>query len=135
MRKILIGLVVLALTAGCAMLQGPASDSQDTLDDFMYAMRWLKFPAAAACLAPEHRKPFLATFGDLKDLNVVEVQLLSVELSADGRRAETEMEMEYYLLPSATVKTFRFKQTWVYFDPEGMTSPRFLATTPFPPFP
>jgi hypothetical protein len=53
----------------------------------------------------------------------------------EGRRFETTIEMDYYILPSITVKTFRFEQTWVLFDGEDPALQGFLIVTPFPEFP
>ncbi len=43
--------------------------------------------------------------------------------------------MDYYLLPSVTVKTFSFDQTWVYFNGEDSPQTGFLIITSFPDFP
>ncbi len=45
------------------------------------------------------------------------------------------VEMDYYLLPSVTIKTFSFDQTWLYFDGEDSEPKGFFVTTPFPDFP
>jgi hypothetical protein len=43
--------------------------------------------------------------------------------------------MDYYLLPSVTVKTFRFDQTWLFFSGDETELQGFFITTPFPDFP
>ena len=52
-----------------------------------------------------------------------------------GRRIETVVEMDYYLLPSVTVKTFSFDQIWVYTEKSDTSEESFLIVTPFPEFP
>ena len=101
----------------------------------MDAMRWKNFEAAAKLMLPEHRKDFKKAFRAVKDITIVNVTLVDVQASDEDRRFETTVEMEYYLLPSVTLKTFSFDQTWLYFDGEDPTLQGFLITTPFPEFP
>jgi hypothetical protein len=86
-------------------------------------------------MKPEFREDFLAAFNDLKDIHIVDVRLIDLQSSQEDRRFEATLEMDYYLLPSVTVKTFRFKQTWIYFDGEDPVLQGFLIVTPFPAFP
>jgi hypothetical protein len=135
MRRVLLLLTLLVCISGCNLGKNIEKENQNALNDFMLSLEWEKFASAAAYLAPEHRKAFRNTFMELEDLDVVSVDLLTIEFSADGRRAETTMEMEYYILPQLTVKKFRFDMVWVYFAPEDGPAAQFVATTPFPDFP
>ncbi|PLX77954.1 MAG: hypothetical protein C0614_09235 [Desulfuromonas sp.] len=119
---------------GCAWLYPPEKQGRGHLDNFVYALRWMQFSAAAAYLKPELRDGFLAQFDDTKDLTVVDVRLDEVTLSPDGKQIETKIEMDYYLLPSTTIKTFPILQTWNYFE-LGKTGGDYLIVTPFPDFP
>ena len=69
-------------------------------DDFMNALRWKQYKVAAEFMLPENRKDFLATFNKLKDIHITDVRLLDLQETAEGRRFETSIEMDYYLLPS-----------------------------------
>jgi hypothetical protein len=130
-------LILACLTAlfSCNRLYPPEKQGQAAVDDFIYALRWKQFNAAAGFMLPEYRQAFLDRFKDLKDLTIVDVRLIETTLSEEGRRAETVIDMDYYLLPSVTIKTFRFDQTWVYFAPEGTIKGDARIITPFPPFP
>jgi hypothetical protein len=101
----------------------------------MNAMRWKRFQVAASLMQPEHRGKFMETFKELKDLHIVDVRLVDLKTLAEGRRFETSMEMDYYLLPSVSVKTFNFDQSWVFFDAEDSIVKGFFIVTPFPDFP
>jgi hypothetical protein len=97
----------------------------------MHALRWRLHPEAAACFTTDHGAEYLARMEALNDLNVTDVRLKRIVFSEEGRRADTVMEMDYFILPSTTLKTVRIEQIWRYFDAEG--APRgFLITTPFP---
>jgi hypothetical protein len=104
-------------------------------DDFMNALRWKQYKVAADFMLPENRKDFLTTFNKLKDIHITDVRLLDLQETAQGRRFEASVEMDYYLLPSVSVKTFNFDQTWVYFAGEDSPQSGFRIITSFPDFP
>lgn len=138
--KRLCCIALVLLLAGCAIqekfeLQQTAKIAELSRDDFMNAMRWKQFDVAGSLMLPEHRKTFMKTFMPLKDIHIIDVRIVSLQPSEQNRRFEMTVEMDYYLLPSVTIKTFTFDQTWVYFDGEGSDNKGFLITTPFPDFP
>ena len=104
-------------------------------DDFMNALRWKRYQVAASLMQPEYGQEFLKTFRTLKDIHIVDVRLLDIKRSAEGWRFDTTMEMDYYLLPSVTVKTFSFDQTWEFFSGEDSKGQAYFIVTPFPDFP
>ncbi|MBW2476741.1 MAG: hypothetical protein JRE63_05390 [Deltaproteobacteria bacterium] len=125
----------LLLPVGCSsvstLINPPEKQQTAALDDFIYALRWQQYKSAAGFMDREHRKAFLGQFSDQKDLTVTDVRLVETLLSPDGQQAEAVIDIDYYLLPSVSLKTFRLEQTWAYSETEG----RFRIITPFPPFP
>ena len=71
----------------------------------------------------------------MKDIDITDVKLADLQIYDEGQRFETTVEMEYYLLPSVTVKTFRFDQTWLFFAGADPAHQGFFIATPFPDFP
>ncbi len=126
--------LTLALSA-CALLNPPAKQRKAALEDFVYALRWQRYPEASQFFVREQRRGFLDYFEELKDLNITDVRLKRVDQSAEERRAEVRLEIDYYLLPSVTLKTLNVEQTWVYFETADADSNGYLITTPFPKFP
>jgi hypothetical protein len=134
--KVLSGFVILLSLLACSGLVKPVGEiGEASRDDFMNAMRWKQLKVATEFMLPENRKDFLATFKKVKDIHITDVRLLDLQSSAEGRRFETVIEMDYYLLPSVSLKTFSFEQTWVYFDGEESAREGFLIITSFPDFP
>lgn len=127
-----LALIVIACSSQVKPTAKLGEMSQDT---FMSDLRWKSFKAAASLMLPEHRQGFMKTFTALKDIDITDVRLIDMQRSEDGRRFETTVEMEYYLLPSVTLKTFRFDQTWLLFDDDDPAQQGFLIVTPFPDFP
>lgn len=131
----LVGLcLALLVLAGCALINPPEKQGRGNLDDFVYALRWMQFGAAANFMQPQFRDDFLRQFRDTRDLTIVDVRLSAAKVLAEGRRVEAEIEMDYYLLPSPEIKTFPIEQTWVFFE-TGQGTGDYLITTPFPTFP
>jgi len=137
-RNCLIGLLLCCLPA-CALndlVNSPAEQRQDSLDTFVQAMRLGEFKVAASYLTQNNRKAFLNQFETLeKDLTFVETRVEEVTVFDEGDKVDVVLELDYFLLPSVTVKTFRFDHTWVYFEPNGNQATGYLIETPFPSFP
>lgn len=123
------------LPIGCSsistLINPPEKQQSAALDDFIYALRWQQYKAAAGFMEREHRKAFLGQFSDQKDLTITDVRLVETLLSPDAQQAEAVIDIDYYLLPSVSLKTFRFEQTWAYSEAENS----YRIITPFPPFP
>jgi len=135
LKLLCVSLLVLLLAACSSHLQPTADLGEMSRDDFMSAMRWKRFQVAASLMQPEHRQSFMKTFSSLKDIDIIDVRLIDLQVSEEGWRFETTVEMDYYLLPSVTVKTFSFDQTWLFFSGNETELQGFFITTPFPDFP
>lgn len=138
-KRLVCFLLILMLTA-CAIQQKLERKQIDEVaensrKDFINAMRWKRFGVAAGLMQAEYREDFMATFMPLKDIHIFTIKNVNTKDTADGRSFEMSVEMEYYLLPSVTVKTFNFDQTWEYFDGDDPALQGFLIITPFPEFP
>lgn len=128
-------LLLLTLTA-CTPFGSLKSQRKESLDDFIYALRWQRYPEVAGYFADEYRQDFLDRIEKIgKDLTITDVRLQRVELFEDGHRATVRLEMDYFLLPSATLKTLRLDQTWVYFKSGEVSPAGFRIITPFPKIP
>ncbi|HKL24754.1 MAG TPA: hypothetical protein VJ910_00835 [Desulfuromonadales bacterium] len=118
------------------LVHPPAAQGREALDAFVLAMQLEEFSAAAVHLVPDNRQAFLEQFATLdKDLHIIEARIAEMVIGAEGRRAEVALEMDYYLLPSVTVKTFRFDHTWIYYEASGQMPARYQIVTPFSRFP
>ena len=138
-RLCCFALILMLISCGIQQkfeLQQAAKLGELSRDDFTNAMRWKQFDVAGSLMLPEHRKHFMKTFMPLtKEIHIIDVRLTYLQSSEENHRFEMTVEMDYYLLPSVTIKTFSFDQTWLYFDGEGSTPEGFFVTTPFPDFP
>ena len=138
--KMLLCFVLVLMLTACGAHQKysqrqTAKLAELSQENFKDAMVWKKFDVAASLMLPEYRKNFLKTFKPLKDIQILAINTIYVQPSDENRRYDATIEMEYYLLPSVTLKTFVIDQTWVFFDGEDPTRQGFLLTTSFPNFP
>lgn len=128
--------LVLALVGCNYQDQRVSKIGEDSLKDFISALRWKQYQVAASLMQPEFREEFVTTFTAFRDdLHISDVRQVATQTFEEGRRIETVLEMDYTLMPSIVVKTFSFDQVWIYTE-ESDTSPGgFFIVTPFPEFP
>ena len=128
------GLAALLLVACSPMVKPPDLFPLED-DDFLLRMRWLDFQGAAQHMAEADRPAFLERFANNDDLRVVDFEVDRVDFQDDGRRAEVWYVLEYYRLPSATVKKERFQLEWEFREVEKLSAGTWLITTEFPQLP
>jgi len=117
----------LGLLAGCAELGdlsgvGKGRGAFTMLsEDFVQRLRWQDYVGAAAHLTEPNRQAFLDRFRKDRGLKITDVRLESLVFADQGSRADGELVVEYYRLPSLTVKTARFPVRWSFYGPDEPT--------------
>lgn len=132
------GLIVLAavlLLSSCGMMVRPGEEFETASRDYVQRLRWMDFAGASRHHSEEYRAAFLRRFGELRDLHVVDVRLESADLREEAGRADTTILLEYYLLPSATVRQFVLQQEWAYLGGDRYHPGTWRIVSPFPEFP
>jgi len=116
-----LGLCLMVLIAGCSTASKPTPTSMllKMTENFSERMRWQDFQHAAAYVTAEERESFLAHWRDAEDLHVVGAQVDSIEM-LDPEAARVNMTIEYYLLPSNTVRKLKTEQEWSYLAGESL---------------
>lgn len=118
-----------------------APDFEEVSKLFVQAVRWQDFQGASKLITEDERDAFLEEFHRNKDLHMVDVQFERVDVDEEAGEAETVLLIEYYLLPSPTVKEWRWTQQWLrpkIEDPEGKGEPKpgpWQVASPAPSFP
>jgi hypothetical protein len=108
----------------------------DTLSGyFVQAVRWQDFQGASQFLVEDEREEFLEQFPRNKDLHMIDVRFERIELDEDVGEAETVLFVEYYMLPSPTVKEWRWTQQWQRLDSKYPEEDIWLIQAPPPVFP
>jgi hypothetical protein len=121
--------------AACATLEPPAARFPTTVDNFLQQLRWKDFQGASQHMAEEYREDFLNQFSGLNDLRITDVRLESTTIREKDQLMETWAVLEYYLLPSISIKTFPFRQEWELRGADRYHTGTWVIVTPFPKFP
>jgi len=103
---------LLVLFAACAMLPTHKDDLNKKNDDFMMRVRWLDFPGAALHFEGEARQEFVERFADVDDLKITSFTMARIDIDVPQEKVTVHYLLEYYLLPSATIKKKRFSLVW-----------------------
>lgn len=134
--------LLLVLLSGCAGLSSltdavtsPQGQFEKDNRDFMQRLRWTDLHGAAAHISEPNRKKFIEMYRGKTDLNITDVRMESAEFSEDGEQVDTWMIIEYYRLPSNSLKTFSFAQRWTYFGDDEVTPVGWKITSVAPPLP
>jgi hypothetical protein len=125
---------LLVLLAGCAPPVGTTEELTPAGRDFLQRLRWKDYQGAAVYLLPEHRQEFLGSFAAQEQLYITDVQLEQVEGTASGQGI-TRGVIEYYRLPSVSVRKFRFHLDWTYVGGGRLQVGSWQISTPFPAIP
>ena len=135
--KFFCGFIMVLILVGCSYHEKQVTEiRENSLEDFISALRWKQYQVAASLMQPEFREEFIQTFSAFRDdLHISDVRQVAMQSFEDGRRIETVLEMDYTLLPSITLKTFTFDQIWIYTEESETTPGGFFIVTPFPEFP
>lgn len=113
--KLLIGALLLAAflsTGACRKGLTPEKDLHDTLNVFMQSLRWGDVHATARFFVDPLDRDYLDRYANREGINVTDVQLADVRISPDGREAVASLQMEYFILPNASVRRIDFNQQW-----------------------
>lgn len=129
------GLLLLLVLTGCGMLSSPQADFGTALENFTQRLRWLDLADAARFLEPEHRNGFLAQFDAIDGLHITEVRYQVRDQPNGPLQMESQLEIDYYLLPSVTLKTRRLRLAWHYVGGDRWHPGSWLIVGPFPVFP
>lgn len=134
-RKFLSILLFLALVSGCASPVDMGPGFEKVSGHFAEAVRWKDFQGASRFLVADARDTFLAEFPRDKDLHMVDTRFERMSMDAETGFAEAVLVVEYYMLPSPTIKEWRWTQQWRRADADFPTGGLWQIQSPPPVFP
>ncbi len=103
---------IFVLVSACAMLPTHKDDLNKKNDDFMLRVRWLDFPGAALHFDGEDRQDFIEQFEDVEDLKITSFTMARIDVDVPEEKVAIHYLLEYYILPSVTIKKKRFSLAW-----------------------
>ena len=131
----LIWLLVLLVIAGCGMVAMPQADFGREQENFAQRLRWHDITDAARYIEPLHRDAFIQEFLALDGLNITEVRCSARPAAEEPPTMVSQVEIDYYQLPSVTIRTRQIRLVWHYLGGDRWHPGTWLIEGPFPPFP
>jgi len=117
-------------------IQSPEESFVVANNDFMKRLRWKDYNGAAKYFTEGGSEPFLEQLRQTeKDLNITDVRLDSAEFHAPDQTMASWLVVDYFLLPSNSLKSFRFELQWHYREGGEKLLGTWRITSHFPPFP
>jgi len=118
MRRVYILLLVLCIVS-CAppLKKSPAETFGETHSEFAKRLTWQDYGSAASFLGDDYRQDFQEKFPERGDIRVLEIRPAGVEFEGpDRKRAISWSAVDYYRLPSNTLKNLKVRLEWEYFN-------------------
>jgi hypothetical protein len=134
LRCVAVWFTTLCLLA-CAAVLRPVEVFPARNEDFVKRLRWLDYQGAAQHMDETVRKDFLERFSDNEDFRVVDFYVDQIEFRDDGRQVIVWHMLEYYVLPSATVKKERIRLEWKFHEENKLLPGAWLISSEFPQLP
>lgn len=114
MKRVCLLLLILCFTACSPGLKSnPVHSFGETHKEFAKRLVWKDYGSAASFMGKEYRQDFLDKFRERGDIRVLEVRPEGVEFEdPDQNRALAWSRIEYYRLPSNTLKDLKLRLEW-----------------------
>jgi len=131
-------MLVLASTMlhfGCAQPFRSAKSFSKAGNDYVRCIRWMDYWRAASYMEEKVRDDFLGMIEELGEIQIVDARLEGVDYRSGEGEGYTNVLLEYYRLPSATVREIRLRQKWVFQGVDLSSGGDWKIETPFPTVP
>lgn len=133
-RLLILCAFLLGLCA-CTTIMNPGGDWPAIGKEFLRQLRWGEYAAAEAFFADEQQPSLRAQTETRERLQIVEVKLDSWTLRDEDHKAETVMTLDYYRLPTATIRHATVRLQWAYLEESTEQPGGWRIVSPFPPLP
>lgn len=114
-RTLPVGLLLgLALACSHSVFETSAGHLKSDAEEFEKSLRFQDYGGAAQLVAPPRRQAFLAARRrEANDLTITDMEVVDVQMSADGKQAVVMARMRWVKLPSASEVTAEVHEHWV----------------------
>jgi hypothetical protein len=131
MRNSFFALMIMITLAACSNyvydLQGKFDES---LKNYNNLYRWGELDTANMFFSESIRDDAIARIKAAKNVKIVDSRILSTLYDEKKRKAIVEVEIEYYFISAAKVKTLRDTQEWAYREEQGIKGWRLMSSFP-----
>jgi hypothetical protein len=128
MRKSLYVLMLVTALGACS--HNVRDQFDESLKKYNDLFRWNELETASVFVADPLRGEYLVRAKAAKNLRVVDFRVIGSRYDEKKNKASVEVQVDYYLLSSATVKTLRDTEEWAYEGEKGAQGWRLMSQLP-----
>jgi hypothetical protein len=129
MRALMLALIMAIALAGCSSYA--IHDQFDrSLDAYNEAIRWLQWGTVSLYTENSIREESDARAAAAKDVRMIDYRIVNKTYDAEKGEATVAVDIDYYKVPSLTVRTVRYTEKWVYLDENGTKRWRLTSLLP-----
>jgi hypothetical protein len=128
MRKFFSVLMLVMLLGACS--HNVRDEFDESLKKYNELFRWNELETASLFAADPLRGEYIVRAKAAKNIRVVDFRVIGSRYDEKKNKASVEVQVDYYLLSAATVKTLRDTQEWSYQGEKGAQGWRLMSQLP-----
>ena len=128
MRKFFSVLMLVMLLGACS--HNVRDEFNESLKKYNELFRWNELETASVFVADPLRGEYIVRAKAAKNIRVVDFRVIGSRYDEKKNKASVEVQVDYYLLSAATVKTLRDTQEWSYQGEKGAQGWRLMSQLP-----
>jgi hypothetical protein len=117
MRKSLYLLVLIVALGACS--HNVRDEFDESLKKYNELFRWNELETASLFVAEPLRAEYIVRAKAAKNIRVVDFRVIGSRYDEKKNKASVEVQVDYYFLSVATVKSLRDTQEWAYQGTKG----------------
>lgn len=122
---------IICAAGGCRTLSGMEADFKTSSKGYNEMLRWRDIDKACATwVDPPLQRECEERAAAVRDVKVVDYRIKGSAIHKERGEAEATVEIDYYLLPSARVKTLEDRQKWRYQEEGADAGWRLISLPP-----
>lgn len=128
MRTAFYALITVMVLTACS--HNLREELDESLNKYNNLVRWNSIESASVFASDAIRPDFIARAQATKGIKIIDCRIVNARYDEEKRKASVEVEIEYYALASARVKTLRDTEEWVYKEEKGIKGWRLVSLVP-----
>jgi hypothetical protein len=128
MRKSLLLLMLVMVLGACS--HNVRDEFDESLKQYNDLFRWNELETTSVFVADPLRADYIVRAKAAKNIRVVDFRVIGSRYDEKRNKASVEVQVDYYLLSSATVKSLRDTQEWSYQGEKGARRWRLVSQLP-----
>lgn len=129
MKKLWLLLIIAAYLTGCSSHQ-MRGQFDESLHEYNESLRWNAWNKTGLYPAHSILEEFNRRVAAAEKVRVVDCRIVSETYNEGHREATVRVDIDYYKVPSQTVRTLHDTQKWAYLEENGTKGWRLVSLFP-----